>query len=110
MTGTWPADPRGDMAPILRASVEAAKMRHPSGGGPSGVTLTAADRCDACGAAAVYRVEKELLLQPEGYTQPYINVSALEFCGHHWRKHSPLMVDDGWAVVAVNPALIGTDS
>lgn len=106
MTGTWPADPRGDMAPVLQASVEAAKMRHPSGLRASGDPLTAADRCDGCGAGAAYRVEKERLHQPEGYAQPYVNVQALEFCGHHWRKHFPKMVDDGWTIVAVNPDLI----
>ncbi|GHF94409.1 DUF7455 domain-containing protein [Streptomyces hydrogenans] len=110
MTGTWPADPRGDMEPILRASVEAAKMRHPSAARTSWDNLNATDRCDACGAAAVYRVERERLEQPEGYAQPYINVSALEFCGHHWRKHFPAMAGDGWTVVATNPALVGPEN
>ena len=35
--------------------------------------LTAADRCDRCGAAALHRVE--------------FVASELLFCGHHYRQH-----------------------
>lgn len=92
----WPADPDGDMTPILEASVEAAKTRHPSGvGKPGAVQLTAADRCDNnCGAGAAYRVAHKL--------KPMI----LDFCGHHFRKHFPAMVDQEWAVVGGNPDLL----
>ena len=99
----WPADPRGDMVPILEASVEEAKKRHPSGSRRSNTdNLNAADRCDGCGAAAVYRVEKD--------REPHLPVAALEFCGHHWRKNFPGMAGDGWLVVAVNPALVGPEN
>ena len=40
---------------------------------PSGPTLTAADRCDACGAQAYVRVT--------------VNDSELLFCAHHAKKH-----------------------
>lgn len=99
MTGIWPADPRGDMAPILQASVEAAMARHPSGGGASGILLTAADRCDSCGAGAAYRV-----CHKGGYEQ------VLDFCVHHWRKNFPSMVDKGWVVVGCNPDVLGSSS
>lgn len=92
----WPDDAYGDMEPILAASVEAAKARHPSGAtigrqvqDVPGVTftLTAADRCDAeCPAAALYRVAK--------------GTALLDFCGHHWGRNSKSMTLAGWAVVA----------
>lgn len=98
MSAPWPADPRGDMVPILEASVEAAKQRHPSGSSSAqGVTLNATDRCDGCGAGAVYRVSR--------------NGGALfDFCGHHWRKHFPKMVDEGWVIAGVNPDLVGPEN
>lgn len=104
----WPEDPYGDMVPLLQASIEAAKLRHPSGKGkpvnaapPVEPTptlqvmtnvLTAADRCDACPAAAVYRMAKV------GST------SALDYCLHHWRKYVPQM-GVGWGVIGANPEL-----
>jgi hypothetical protein len=95
MTGTWPADPDGDMTHILTASVEVAMARHPSSQpAPSGgFTLTAADRCDTCPAAAAYRVRKER--------------STLDFCAHHWRRHFPAMADQGWTVIGGNPTQVG---
>ncbi|MFF5973638.1 hypothetical protein ACFY7C_19135 [Streptomyces sp. NPDC012769] len=100
MTGTWPADPRGDMTPILQASIEAAKGRHPSGKEkPVSVVLTAADRCDGCGAAAGYRVAKRI----PGCEVEVVSNSLLDFCVHHWRKNFPKMVDRGWIVIGVNP-------
>lgn len=105
--GTYPADPTGDMAPILQASVEAAKMRHPSSSNASstGVVLTAHDRCDGCGAGAVYRVAKHIT----GMREIVAN-SLLDFCGHHWRKNFPSMVDKGWVVIGGNPDLLGTEN
>ncbi len=98
---TYPADPTGDMAPILQASVEAAKMRHPSGKETTmtSPTLTAADRCDVkeCPAAAAYRVRKLL-------------AGDLDFCAHHWRKNFPGMVDKGWVTVGGNPDVFGAHS
>ena len=106
----WPYDPEGDLTPILKASIEAAKLRHPSGKTkePSMVTepsewvadqvnggenvLTAADRCDACGASAVYRMAKEV-----------DSPSALDYCLHHWRKYVPQM--SGWVVIGANVVL-----
>ena len=40
---------------------------------PAGPALTAADRCDACGAQAYVRVT--------------VNGSELLFCAHHAKKH-----------------------
>jgi hypothetical protein len=127
----WPQDPNGDMVPILKQSIEvaealkAAKARHPSGkasgfpvvetfqgadmvtepvadeafpsyrsdGQRQRVTLTAADRCDNCGAAAVYR------------TQSGVTTTVLDFCLHHWRKHAPAMMQQGWTVIGANTEL-----
>ncbi len=94
MTAPWPNDPNGSLVPVLEASVEAAKQRHPSASGDKpGALLTIADRCDKCGAAAVYVVWKEA-------------VGDLLFCMHHWRKNFPSMVDQGWAVSGGNPDLL----
>lgn len=95
---TRPTDPDGDMVPILRASVEEAKMRHPSGSEKSqGVLLVATDRCDACPAAAAYRVMHR---SPPDWR-------VLDFCVHHWKKNFPRMVDQGWVVVGGNPDTMG---
>lgn len=91
---SWPSDPDGDMTPVLEQSIEAAKARHPSGVEIAAVTqvvLNAQDRCDSCGGAAVFRVGRD--------------EAELDFCGHHWRKHSPSMSIRGWTVVGVNPDL-----
>jgi hypothetical protein len=101
----WPADPDGDMVPILERSVEAAKQRHPSAQsapplGPvvigQAVMLDKLDRCDHCGSEAVYRVAKSLDTDP----------MSLDFCLHHWRKNFPPMVSQGWATVGGNPSLL----
>lgn len=109
----WPNDPNGDMTPILRASIEEAKTRHPSGkvkgftvvaqheptldetfsSHPSGNQLTAADRCDSCIAAAVYRVAMA------------DRTLALDYCLHHWRKHFPVMSAQGWGIIGANAEL-----
>ena len=123
-SGVWPEDPYGDMTPILEASVEAARERHPSGkdvgttaheaiegaikadGEALPDALTAADRCDAgCGAGALYRVEKEFVIQPEGYAQPFINVSAFEFCHHHHNRYFPKLEELGYRLVGQNATL-----
>jgi hypothetical protein len=102
---TWPADPQGDMVPILEASVEAAKKRHPSGNSSvQGVILTAVDRCDGCGAGAVYRVSH---VRWDGDLAS--EFKTLDFCGHHWRKNFPTMVDKGWVVNGTNPDLLGAE-
>ncbi|MDY7527712.1 MULTISPECIES: hypothetical protein [Cryobacterium] len=46
--------------------------------------LTAADRCDACGAQAYIRVS--------------VNNSELMFCAHHGRKHQEKLsaIADSW--------------
>lgn len=86
---------------MKEAEMEAAKQRHPSGLHVEPVVptdaavLTAADRCDAaCSAGAVYRMR-------QGKTN-----RELLFCGHHWRRHAPAMVDQGWKVDATNPDLL----
>ena len=45
-------------------------------------TLTAADRCDRCGAQAYVRAEL-----PSG--------AELLFCAHHWHEHRPRLRDQG---------------
>lgn len=101
----WPADPNGSLVPILETSIEAAKMRHPSAsGGSPGVVLDVADRCDACAAAAMYRVAKwKTWTEGQGPGDLY---KALDYCHHHWTKHMPSMADQGWKVIGTNPDLI----
>jgi hypothetical protein len=86
---------------MKEADMEAAKQRHPSGLHHAPVVpadaavLTAADRCDAaCSAGAVYRMR-------QGKSN-----RELLFCGHHWRRHAPAMVDQDWKVDATNPDLL----
>lgn len=117
------AEQHDDMVPILEESIrlirEARKAdaarklaeaiaRHPSGKdqimdtveattGPvvPPQSLTLHDRCDQCGAAALYRLNKQTEVIP----------AELDFCGHHYFKNSPKMFDNGWSVVAVAPML-----
>jgi hypothetical protein len=94
----WPNDPNGSLIPILEASVEEAKKRHPSasGDGP-GEVLTAADRCDAgCGAGALFRMRRAL----NGV------VRVLDFCHHHKRKLGPNLEAGGWTISGQNPTLM----
>ena len=109
---TWPEDPDGDMTPILDASIEAAKGRHPSGkdigtGAHEAIereaaeeapllVLTGADRCDGCGVGAAYKVARAR----NGVDR------ELSFCGHDYRQNSLALTRDGWSVVAINPELI----
>lgn len=88
----WPNDPYGDMAPILERSIEAAKARHPSGKGSvvdviEPVHLTAQDRCDACGAQAMYRVKSAITL------------GELDMCGHHWNENASDLTFKGWVII-----------
>lgn len=85
----WPSYPNGSMAPILEASIEAAKLRHPSGKATE--MLTTEDRCDSCQAAALYRVSAGL--------------HPLDYCLHHWRTYKPRMTEQGWVVIGVNSEL-----
>lgn len=91
---TWPRDPNGSLIPLLEASVEVAKQRHPSASGDApGVVLTAADRCDNdCSAAALYRLK--------------LRNMVLDFCHHHKAKYFPEMEKWGWEVVGQNPTLL----
>lgn len=86
------------------AMVEEAKQRHPSN---SGVRLTAADRCDSCGAGAAFMVEKPLSDPSDPYNTKLASTPHLLFCMHHWRKNFPSMVDKGWVVAGGNPDAIG---
>lgn len=95
-SNAWPQNPAGDMSPILRASIDVeqerrdAIARHPSGKDIAmPPTLTAADRCDGCGAAALYRIA-----DIRGTSS-----KTLDFCGHHHRKHSPTLIKQGWTVL-----------
>lgn len=47
--------------------------------------LTAADRCDACGAQAYVRVELE--------------AGPLLFCGHHASRHLPVLEDKALSIL-----------
>ncbi len=50
----------------------------------SGLDMTAADRCDRCGAQAYVRV--------------WVNadaLSTLDFCGHHFAQHEAVLVAAG---------------
>ena len=88
--------PDDDMVPILvgeHSSIEAVKARHPSYVVPA-TPLTAHDRCDACGAAAAYRVHR-----PPNETR---TAGVLEFCGHHYRRHQPQLVGAGWSLATTN--------
>lgn len=89
---TWPQDPNGDLAPILQASLDECRRRHPSGKAVGSVKteLTAADRCDRCGAAAGFRLRKQDL--------------HLDFCVHHYRKNTEAMKKDGWEVACQRSA------
>jgi hypothetical protein len=89
----YPNDPNGSLVPILEASVEAAKQRHPSASGDTpGVVLTGADRCDeGCGAGALYRLR--------------LRAMELDFCHHHKAKYFPEMEAWGWVVIGMNPSL-----
>jgi hypothetical protein len=92
---------------MKEAALEAAKERHPAGKAldlpqPSGVVLTAADRCDAaCTAGALYRVTKTLF----GVVNEHESAPTLDWCRHHFFKHFPTQVADGWQVIGANPDL-----
>lgn len=49
------------------------------------VTLTAADRCDRCGAQACVEVEH--------------GAAILMFCAHHHREHGVALLAEGWVLV-----------
>ena len=101
---TWPETPDGDMVPILSASIQAVQARHPSASGKApGLLLSVSDRCDACGAAAGYRVAQK---PPEGEVVYVVDAPTLDFCVHHFRKNFPPMVAQGWAVIGGNPDLL----
>lgn len=46
-------------------------------------TVTRNDRCDMCSAAALVVVTR-----PGG--------KRLDFCGHHFAKHEPLLLEQQW--------------
>jgi hypothetical protein len=50
-----------------------------------GVSLTAQDRCDRCGAQAYAKVVKD-------------NMELL-FCGHHREDHEDALIVDGWEIL-----------
>lgn len=109
---TWPEDLNGSMEPILKQSIEVAEImkevrsamdRHSSSQpapAEQGQMLTAADRCDNCGAAAVYR----LGLGPRDGNHQLVGV--LDLCSHHHHKNFPSMFAQGWAVIGGNPDLL----
>jgi hypothetical protein len=79
----------GDMTDVLTQSILVA-YRVPD------TPLTAHDRCDACGAQTMYRMHR-----PPTEEHP-LRKGTLEFCGHHYRKHLPELLGDGWAVAVTN--------
>lgn len=74
-----------DMAGELTASILAAYSP------PTG-PLTAHDRCDGCGAQALYRMHR-----PPTTDHPF-RKGVLDFCGHHYRGNLPELLGDGWSV------------
>lgn len=91
-------NPDGDLTPVLERSIAAAKRRHPSGRvAATPMALTAADRCDACPAAAQYRVTRvpESLEQIEAGTP----TAVLDFCGHHFATNALSLSETGWLAV-----------
>lgn len=99
-----PANPDGDLVPILEASLAAAKQQHPSGkddtftepeayaSAPVDGALTNADRCDEdCPQAALYRLQ--------------LRSMVIEFCAHHHAKHFPVMERQGWRIIGTNDSL-----
>lgn len=86
-------NPDGDMVPILEASVEEAKQRHPSATPEAPDNLTAADRCDRCSAGALYRLGHRVKTALE-----------LVLCHHHGKALAPVMSD--WTIVGVNLGLM----
>lgn len=60
--------------------------------------LTLNDRCDNCGAQALYRMT--LMALDFGKTD-----STLDLCGHHYNKHAPVMFGKGWVITASAPAV-----
>lgn len=76
-----PDNPYGDMAPILTRSIAAEKIRELP-------PLTLADRCDSCGAQALYRWHK-----------PGDIVNVMEFCHHHSNANKPHLDARGWAII-----------
>lgn len=78
-TMEWgPANPDGDLAPILQASVHAEALRKLP-------PLNLKDRCDRCGAQAIHRLHR--------------NGSFLEFCNHHHNKTAPATLAQGFTVI-----------
>ena len=59
---------------------------------PQARTLTRADRCDRCGAAARLAVQ-----MPSG--------SELLFCGHHFNEHDDRLAAQGAQVIATSEGL-----
>lgn len=60
--------------------------------------LTAHDRCDACGAAAQVRANKQKVpdtLEELEFGQP--KLLTLLFCGHHHKEHFDKLADEGWS-------------
>lgn len=52
---------------------------------PADPTLTAADRCDRCGAQA--------------YVHVLLEAGALLFCAHHWRQHGDAVKANAVAII-----------
>ena len=57
------------------------------------MTLTAADRCDRCGAQA--------------YVRAVLKAGSLDFCQHHWREHGDAL---GECVVVDETERLATDA
>lgn len=96
MSSEWSEkNPNGDMVPVLERSIAACRSRHPAG--KALPTLTRADRCDACPAAAQYRVTRvpESLEQIEAGTP----TAVLDFCGHHFATNALSLSETGWLAV-----------
>lgn len=60
-------------------------------------SLSAADRCDGCGAQAYVRVT-------------LVGGGDLLFCGHHWSRHSEALKPKAAEVLDETPRLVETPS
>lgn len=64
--------------------------------------LTVSDRCDNCGAQALYRMT--LMALDFDKTD-----ATLDLCGHHYNKHAPVMFGKGWVITASAPGVVSAD-
>lgn len=62
-----------------------------------GLDLNLTDRCDQCAAQALYRMTKLATSFDE-------KDLTLDMCGHHFRRHAPVMFAAKWVITASAPS------